>query len=171
MIGCIDCVLSGNACPNCQTTLLFESDVSTGICVCQAGYVLNTANLCKPCTQYIQNCATCSNTTTCTQCSPGYIPMIGCIDCVLSGNACPNCQTTLLFESDVSTGICVCQAGYVLNTANLCKPCTQYIQNCATCSNTTTCTQCSPGYIPMIGCIDCVLSGNACPNCQTTLLF
>jgi proprotein convertase subtilisin/kexin type 5 len=197
--GCLDCIMPGNPCSNCDTVLFFELDVNTGNCVCQHGYALASDNLCKPCSQFIPNCDACSTTSVCTQCSSGYAladptqctyicphtPTTGCLDCIMPGNPCSNCDTVLFFELDVNTGNCVCQHGYALASDNLCKPCSQFIPNCDACSTTSVCTQCSSGYAladptqctyicphtPTTGCLDCIMPGNPCSNCDTVLFF
>lgn len=72
--------------------------------------------------------------------------MLGCIDCIMAGTACPNCDTVLLFELNTTTGQCQCQTGLVLDTDNVCKACWKFLMNCYTCISTEICTSCNLGF-------------------------
>jgi proprotein convertase subtilisin/kexin type 5 len=149
------------------------------------------------CSLLIPNCNACLTRSTCTVCATGYslvagqcmyvcpTPKIGCLDCVITGNPCSNCDTTLLFELDLSSGNCICKSGYGLALDNSCILCSQLIPNCDACSTTSVCTQCAVDYVlsgptqctfvcpyaQITGCLDCIMPGNSCLNCDTNLFF
>jgi hypothetical protein len=186
-------------CKNNPAGLIYA--VTTNSCPCSANYFYNPDScICEYCQIYMQGCISCNSTTSCftcdvaknwllqsqvCECNNPYIAMTGCLDCIMPGNPCSNCDTVLFFELDVNTGNCVCQHGYALASDNLCKPCSQFIPNCDACSTTSVCTQCSSGYAladptqctyicphtPTTGCLDCIMPGNPCSNCDTVLFF
>ena len=100
-------------CPLCTKCIDVNAAINNGICICNAGYVLNaTSKICSKCPS---NCQTCTSSTQCTSCIE---------------------STTMV----LSAGGCTCKAGYYLNTAISYKPyCAPCPTGCSTCTSATSC--------------------------------
>jgi hypothetical protein len=142
---------------------LIYAVISTDCVTSPIGYFYDN-NTCtqKYCNAYLPGCTNCLSTTTCSscrstgnwqlvsavcQCIEPYVSMHGCRDCITAGGSCASCDSTLQFKLDTSTGKCVCKDGYALDSNKFC-------------------IQCQSPNVMMIGCLYCVASGSACPQCS-----
>lgn len=129
---CLTCISSTNySCLSCHSTMNRVYNAFDKACYCAAGYYDNNALICLACNS---PCATCTGASllNCTSCIAGYnligsscMQQIVCANYYYSGaclNTCPN--TTF--------------AGL-----NVCIDC---INNCLTCSSTSSCTSCKLKY-------------------------
>ena len=139
---CLTCYpntfLSGTSCVSCNSNCMTCVDsASPANCTsCRDGFYLNNFKCQKGCPQ---NCFTCSNLTTCTQCLSGYTVFtqknstnIICAPCMSSCRTCA--------EGKPSTCL-TCGEGFYL-AGTVCKPCSR---NCAECTSAG-CTTCSTGF-------------------------
>ncbi|KAL4499512.1 hypothetical protein ABPG73_009062 [Tetrahymena malaccensis] len=125
------------------------------------GYYKNS----QQCSKCIQNCITCSDSSTCSMCSPGYFlnPSKQCEKCfdpncqICSGKNqqdCTSCNSvkSYFLQDDHSCTDCNLD-GYYKNSQH----CSKCNQNCITCSDSSTCSKCSPGYF--------INASNQCEKC------
>lgn len=132
----------------CQPIVCKANQVfSQGQCVCAMGYYL-LGSACALCTK--TNCATC-NVGNCLTCVNGYVVQSGsCLSCIQNCKTCTattSCSVCFKgFFYDASSSTCV-QTGnsilsytFINNLANLCSV------GCISCSSPSICTSCSPGF-------------------------
>ncbi|KAL4507716.1 hypothetical protein ABPG73_012404 [Tetrahymena malaccensis] len=142
------CVLT---CPDTYTP-----DQKSGNCVCIGGQIESDQKKCQcqdgqsfinsVCTQCPENCQVCSSSTVCVVCKNPYL-----LDfkksCVQS---CPdtyeedqNHQTCVCGPNKTETNnSCTCNQGFILE-GNVCNPCPQ---NCQICASTSICSTCLSSY-------------------------
>ncbi|KAL4463432.1 hypothetical protein ABPG72_003128, partial [Tetrahymena utriculariae] len=136
----------------------------------QQGYFLDIQSQnCQLCTN---NCNTCSSSTFCLNCLPGYY---------LSGNSCSQCSN--ICSQCTSTQSCSsCKDGYFLysdqslSCDNSCSKCSS-LTKCSVCSNgyyldtsnqySQTCSQCQTGYFLDISSRRCTQCINNCQTCSS----
>jgi hypothetical protein len=127
---------------------------------CVAGYFLNgTQCIQNNCSQ---NCAYCASNSSCLICMSGYFPYQGNGTCL---PGIPGCIVSIPITPFVCTG---CAPGNGLNPYT--STCFQCPLNCLTCSSTSVCQICQPGYnLTSSGQIQC--SPNCllpCATCQAS---
>lgn len=143
----------------CQSCPL-NSQWNGTLCLCQTGYTMkdNTC-VCSPGTYLIGS--------TCRACDVNAVYILSQRTCVCKGgwygtfdrcSQCPSsCATcsgpgndqciTCPVNSQFSNGFCTsssCPSGYYTDGNNNCQAC---LNNCAVCSNASSCIQCNPGYV------------------------
>lgn len=116
---CVICD-SSRGCISCTANSLVNSSINPSVCNCVSGFTLQN-NICQ---------ASCN--ISCNTCSPS------------DGNLCLSCKTNARIEPvGASSGVCVCESGYILNTItgeceswrcpNECSKCTRGLHNCNVC--------------------------------------
>ncbi|CAD8107684.1 unnamed protein product [Paramecium sonneborni] len=102
----------------------------------------------SPCLPCMSQCATCSISTQCNSCKPGYYY-------VSSGfGQCPNCSTVCKTCTSSSTQCTSCNDGYYLSGTS-CPACQSPCSKCIT--TNSNCTDCVNGFY---------LSGSTCVSCS-----
>ena len=138
---------------------------------CGAGTYLNGATTCSLCGA---NCASCTSSTVCLTCFPGFLPVPSTGGICTFSNQCasfttpdPNCAFCTL--SGTSTTICTsCKAGFYVDNQVSCVQCPS---TCSTCTDYLTCLICEPTFTLKNGACICdqsldqVLLGSVCVSC------
>ncbi|KAL4472324.1 hypothetical protein ABPG72_002807 [Tetrahymena utriculariae] len=165
---CKICSQSTSKCTECYQNFNFnflsENCSPKYLCSCSGGKICDSSNQCvcvqgnydssNVCTKCISHCQDCQNGSTCQTCFPPYV-LTNTQTCVLNkcdstqyfdGNQCQFCPPGCL--ACTSSQVCtICVNGYYLQTKpngnTLCLPCNY---PCATCSNSTSCSSCSPNF-------------------------
>lgn len=142
------CLLCDYRCKSCSA----DRNCSV-LATCAKSYFYNSSTLlCDACPS---RCDTCTNSSSCLQCSVGY---------ALSAGNCVACQAANSLACDTPTTVSQCIDSYWKN-GDTCLPCRQ---NCQQCSGPTSCSQCSPGYLKQVAagtyCAPCI---SGCLSCST----
>lgn len=142
----------------CDSSKLFELSTSAPVCVCQAGYYLNSSNLCDT----IPLCP--ASNSGCLSCS--FVPT----------NSCSACDSANNFETySFNTALCTCKSQYYFD-GNTCNSCNTTLSDaCLSCASSTICLQCKSNFTLFYGACVCLpqyyLSGSdTCLLCQTGCL-
>ncbi|CAD8135514.1 unnamed protein product [Paramecium octaurelia] len=160
-VECKKCKDVNSFCLECSGTYKFLNNKCLDQC---PKTYYNNQQVCQNC---INNCDTCSNSTTCTVCSANfYLYQQTCIDtcpanitvtntqqqtCDTCTNNCQTCQNQTSFCITCKTNyylynnacISICKDGTFLNGSQ----CTDCLTKCKTCSNGTTCDTCADGLL------------------------
>lgn len=110
----------------CPESYELSSDSTT--CVCPSTTTLYN-DYCYTCN--IQYCDLCQANSICSNCTSPFVPSSDGSSCV--------CLPTFVKQGST----CVCATGQV-NNGSQCVPC---IDDCYSCSTTTTCDECNPSYL------------------------
>jgi cysteine-rich repeat protein len=140
---CLTC--SSNSASNCLTcnSSNFRHMVSPSptTCNCMTNYVSSGGAMCNLCSAYMTGCLTCSSTSTCSSCIPGYTGSSSCTcstGSIVSGycntvygcitisdingtQTCTTCNSTLLVELN-SIFKCACITGTTTLSDQSCDP-------------------------------------------------
>ncbi|CAD8064324.1 unnamed protein product [Paramecium sonneborni] len=189
---CITCInpyqLIHNKCVLCDSTNFRNND-----CSCQIGFYDDNINfLCQKCKQ---ECETCINSNSCTQCKLGtnLILLPNCINCITgfyyNNGTCSKCNQSCqtCFGNDKSSCLS-CLDNQILNSNHECQNCqdNQFIYNntcqdcqynCETCNQASICITCAQDriYAPLCICEQgyyesnnktCQLCNIQCSTCE-----
>ena len=163
---CLTCSANtASACLSCNTNN-YRSLAGTA-CSCVANYINVGSAVCSLCSSQMQGCLTCSTSTTCTACIPGFSgppctcsttsvisgycnSVLGCtnISAINGTQTCINCNTTALLELTSTFG-CACIIGTNTMADKSCQP------------------NCGDGYVLKVeGCDDGnTVNGDGCSSC------
>lgn len=142
----------------------------------------------------IENCQTCSTSTSCLTCTNGYYinTLYRCSACIAncktcaSATTCSACFDTFYYNSYTvqclqcplyclvcSNNYCTsCQTGYIPSGAQ-CLKCSTIIYQCESCSSAAYCSSCAAGtYFVNIyqGCVNCNSSIAGCATCGSAYI-
>ncbi|CAD8060255.1 unnamed protein product [Paramecium primaurelia] len=177
-----------------QCSLCDSSNFRNYDCSCQTGFYDDNIN--KQCQKCKQECETCLNANSCTQCKLGtnLIILPNCMNCntgfYYNNGICSRCSKNCLACFGSGQSECLsCQTDYILNNNNECQSCmsNQFIYNntcqdcqynCETCNNTQQCLTCTENRINVPFCIcqigyyesntkSCQSCSFQCSTCQT----
>jgi hypothetical protein len=99
--------------------------------------MLDSLKVCRTCRTFMDNCVTCSSSTTCLTCDAGYaIEAAKCKACSLMFSNCNLCT------SHVCTN---CDSGFAVDLG-VCKTCSTFMDHCSTCISQSSCTSCTYPY-------------------------
>ncbi|CAK81878.1 unnamed protein product (macronuclear) [Paramecium tetraurelia] len=179
-----------NKCGLCDSSNFRNND-----CSCQTGYYDD--NVDQQCQKCKQECETCLDATSCTQCKLGsnLIILPNCMNCntgfYYQNGICSKCDPKCIACFGSSKSECLsCSTGQILNTNNECQTClsNQFIQNntcqdcqynCQTCSDTQQCLTCTDARINAPFCVcqigyyenihkSCQPCNFRCSTCETS---
>lgn len=135
---------------DCPTIVSCQTCLDALNCsVCHLGFYLTDDNNCDICER---GCESCTNSTDCTTCLPGYF---------LDDSDCKSCFPNCI--SCLSSSSCdVCGIGYYRTSSGNCNPC---LKGCNICLNSTGCGECQSGYF--LSSDNCLSCGSNCDDCST----
>lgn len=136
---CLTC--TSTDCLTCDSTSpTYRSLNTTGtpdVCVCMTGY-FDSNGVCTLCSNFIDNCTACINSTYCTLCDTNYtavngvcacsagtyfinntcVPLMGCLsyNFITSGYYCSQCDTANYFYMTANS-TCLCLANTIYNSS------------------------------------------------------
>lgn len=133
---------------------------------------------CLPCPS---QCASCSDQSTCTACSPQYTLATTCLACpdfcltcnssvclgcmnpyVLVNGTCSLCVISQAASCSSTVAATACLSGYYLSDS-YCKTC---LLNCLACSSAYDCSSCSPSYYLNSSIVTCMPCPGNCALCD-----
>ena len=126
---CLKCNGNENECSICKDGFSLSVDKKCHRLVdsCNSSSLVLINSECVNCSDLIENCDECSNSTTCTQCKSNYYFNI--LD-----NSCINCTSQTYANMFIS--------------GQFCQLCSEALENCITCEgNENQCTSCTDGFV------------------------
>lgn len=123
------------------TYSLFDCKDMTGD-TCEEGYYKKRSILKYQCCPCKDNCAECTDGSTCQRCMGGYY---------MTSDDCYQCpEDCLQCTSSTSCSICNATSQLIAGTCIKCP------KNCDQCTTSTSCSKCIDGYVESDGSIPCV---------------